>query len=540
MRKQLTQKDYTQNSISYQLVLPLNIEFLIPKDDPVRLLSQIMEELDYSELKKGYSSKGRNPAVSPKTLCQVLIYAYMNNTYSSRLIEKACKRDLNFMWLLQGQKAPDHNTISRFRTERLQRFVNRLLNQVVVKLSELGEVKFDNVFVDGTKIEANANKYSFVWKKAVNKNELKLKEGIKTFVQQINQELQFYYIVSDDSDIIALLEDILGTLLQLKYEQNIEFVHGIGRRKTPLQKAYEKAEEFLSRQSKYNEYNDTFNGRNSFSKTDKDATFMHMKEDHMRNAQLKPGYNVQIGVESEYIIGVDISSERSDQLTLIPFLEKLDKNLPQRFKNVIADAGYESEENYVYLNEHNQDAYIKPQTYEGMKKNSFKKDISKRENMLYNQVTDQYLCHNGRTITNIGSRTRKSVSGYKAEVTIYECENCEGCQYKEKCSKSSENRKLHVAKTFIKMREKSLKNITTPFGILLRMNRSIQVEGAFGVLKEDYGFRKFLTRGRKNVETEFILLSIGYNINKLHSKIQNGKCGQSLYQKRNSLKKSYL
>ncbi len=531
MRKQLTQKDYTQNNISYQLVLPLNIEFLIPKDDPVRLLSQIMEELDYSELKKGYSSKGRNPVVSPKTLCQVLVYAYMNNIYTSRMIEKACRRDLNFMWLLQGQKAPDHNTISRFRTERIQGFVNGLLNQIVVNLSELGEVKFDNVFVDGTKIEANANKYSFVWKKAVSKNELKLKENIKSFVQLINKEFQFNYIVSDDINILTLLKDISDNLLQLKSELNIEFVHGIGKRKTCLQKAYEKAEDFLLRQSKYNEYNKTFNGRNSFSKTDKDATFMHMKEDHMRNSQLKPGYNVQIGVESEYIVGVDISSERSDQLTLIPFLEKLDKSLPQRFKNVVADAGYESEENYVYLNEQNQNAYIKPQIYEGMQKNRFKRDISKRENMLYDEINDQYICHNGKTLKNIGWRTRKSASGYKAEVTIYECESCEGCQFKEKCSKATGNRKLNVSKTFLKMREESLKNITTPQGILLRMNRSIQVEGAFGVLKEDYGFRKFLTRGKKNVETEFILLSIGYNINKLHSKIQNGKCGQSLYQK---------
>ncbi len=531
MTKKLTQKDYTQNNVSYQLILPLNIEFLIPKDDPVRLLSQIMEELDYSELKKGYSSKGRNPAVSPKVLFQVLVYAYMNNIYTSRLIEKACRRDLNFMWLLQGQKAPDHNTIARFRTGSLANVVNGLLNQIVIKLSDLGEIKFDNIFVDGTKIEANANKYSFVWKKAISKNELKLKESLKSFVHSINNEFELNFVLTDEVDIITLLKEISAALIQLKSEQNIDFVHGIGKRKSSLQKAYEKTEDFLLRQTKYNGYNETFNGRNSFSKTDKDATFMHMKEDHMRNAQLKPGYNVQIGVESEFIVGIDISSERSDQLTLIPFLKKLDKSLPQSFKNIVADAGYESEENYVYLSEHNQRAYIKPQIYEGMKKNSFKKDISKRENMQYDEINDQYLCHNAKVLKNVGVRTRKSASGYKSEVTIYECENCQECQYKEKCTKFAGNRRLNVSKTFLKMREDSLKNITTPLGILLRMNRSIQVEGAFGVLKEDYGFRKFLTRGKKNVEIEFTLLIIGYNIKKLHSKIQNGKCGQALYQK---------
>lgn len=497
MTKKLTQKDYTQNNVSYQLILPLNIEFLIPKDDPVRLLSQIMEELDYSELKKGYSSKGRNPAVSPKVLFQVLVYAYMNNIYTSRLIEKACRRDLNFMWLLQGQKAPDHNTIARFRTGSLANVVNGLLNQIVIKLSDLGEIKFDNIFVDGTKIEANANKYSFVWKKAISKNELKLKESLKSFVHSINNEFELNFVLTDEVDIITLLKEISAALIQLKSEQNIDFVHGIGKRKSSLQKAYEKTEDFLLRQTKYNGYNETFNGRNSFSKTDKDATFMHMKEDHMRNAQLKPGYNVQIGVESEFIVGIDISSERSDQLTLIPFLKKLDKSLPQSFKNIVADAGYESEENYVYLSEHNQRAYIKPQIYEGMKKNSFKKDISKRENMQYDEINDQYLCHNAKVLKNVGVRTRKSASEYKSEVTIYECENCQECQYKEKCTKFAGNRRLNVSKTFLKMREDSLKNITTPLGILLRMNRSIQVEGAFGVLKEDYGFRKFLTRGKK-------------------------------------------
>lgn len=531
MTKQLTQKDYTQNSGSYQLVLPLNIEFLIPKDDPVRLLSQIMEELDYTKLMKAYSSKGRNPVVSPKTLFQVLVYAYMNNIYTSRMIEKACRRDLNFMWLLQGQKAPDHNTIARFRNGRLSNVINGLFNQVVVKLSGLGEVKFDNIFIDGTKIEANANKYSFVWKKAVNKNELKMREHIKSFIGSINTEFQTNYIFSDEDDVATLLKDILSTLNHIKSRLNLEFVHGIGKRKTSLQRTIEKAEDYLLRQSKYNEYNDTFNGRNSFSKTDKDATFMHMKEDHMRNAQLKPGYNVQIGVEGEYVVGVDISSERSDQLTLIPFLQKLDKSLPEKFKNVVADAGYESEENYVYLAEHQQKAFIKPQIYDGMKKISFKKNISKRENMLYDKLKDEYTCHNGKKLTNIGKSTRKSVSGYKAEITLYECERCEGCPYKEKCTKAAGNRKMQASKVFIKMREASLNNITTPYGILLRMNRSIQVEGAFGVLKEDYGFRRFLTRGQKNVETEFLLLSIGYNINKLHTKIQNGRCGRSLHQK---------
>ena len=197
----------------------------------------------------------------------------------------------------------------------------------------------------------------------------------------------------------------------------------------------------------------------------------------------------------------------------------------------MADAGYESEENYVYLDKNEQNTFIKPQAYEGMKKASFKKNISKRENMDYNEKDDEYTCHNKKILRPTGTITRKSKSGYKSEVTIYECESCDDCQYKPKCTKAAGNRKMQVSKLFIEKRYKSLTNITIPEGILLRLNRSIQVEGAFGVMKEDYGFRRFLTRGKNNVKIEFTLLGFGYNINKLHNKIQNDRCGLFLHPK---------
>lgn len=528
------QKDYTKNSGNYQLVIPMNFEILIPKDDSVRLLSQITEELDYRNLAMAYSIKGRNPAIPPKIMFQVLVYAYMNKIYSTRKIEEACKRDINFMWLIQGHNAPDHNTIARFRTGRLSECIEDLFNQLVVRLSEIGEIKYENIFIDGTKIEANANKYSFVWKKAVNKNEVKLHEKVKQLIEKINAEYKTEYELKESYDLEDLestLKSILSYLNKIKEKENIEFVNGKGKRKTSLQRLIESAEEFLEKQMKYSEYNKIFDGRNSFSKTDTDATFMHMKDDHMRNAQLKPGYNIQIGVEGGYVVGVDVSSERSDQLTLIPFLEKLEENLPEKYENVIADAGYESEENYVYLEEHQQNAYIKPQVYEQWKKRSFKNLIGKRENMDYDESLDEYTCNQGRKLKKIGISKRKSKSGYISEITTYECENCENCSVKSKCTKAKGNRRMDTSKIFIDKRSRSLNNITTPKGIMLRMNRSIQVEGAFGALKEDYGYRRFLTRGKNNVHVEFLLLCFGFNINKLHLKIQNDNCSKLLYEK---------
>ena len=507
-----------------QIGFPIQTPFIPREDDPVRLLFEVTEGLDYTELYNTYSTLGRNPAIDPAILFRILIYGYMNKLYSSRDIERACNRDINFMWLLQGQKAPDHNTIARFRSERLEECIDNLFNQLIIRLGEMQEIRFENIFIDGTKIEANANKYTFVWKKATDKFENKLQEKIKVILEALPIDLDIKISKVKGKVTVDYISKIIDKLNYLKEKHSIEFVYGKGKRKSKLQKYIEELQNFIEKQSKYDEYNGIFNGRNSFSKTDKDATFMHMKEDHMKNGQLKPGYNIQIGVEGEYIVGVDVSSERSDQLTLIPFLDKLEKDLPEKFENVIADAGYESEENYMYLSKHNQKSYIKPQNYEKSKSKKFKDDISKRENMTYNIEEDFYICAYGKKLVPVSSKFKTSKSGYKSIVTIYESESCDECPYKNKCTKAKGNKRLHVSKDFIKKRKESLNNITTPKGKLLRVNRSIQVEGAFGVLKQDYGFRRFLLRGKKNIKTEFMLLSFGYNIQKLFNKgIQNRK-----------------
>lgn len=240
---------------------------------------------------------------------------------------------------------------------------------------------------------------------------------------------------------------------------------------------------FLERQTIYDWHTASFQGRNNYCKTDPDATFMHMKDDHMRNAQLKPGYNVQIAVDSGYIVAAGIFQDRNDVWTLVPFLKHMEVNLGFRYPSVTADAGYESEEAYEYLKSQGQIPYIKPQTYEKWKKRSFKKDISKRENMAYEEETDTYTCHAGRKLKEVSKKKQKSKSGYQSEVTVYECEDCGGCPYKEKCTKAKGDKRLYLSKNFLKKRQESYENILSEKGIQYRMNLSIQVEGAFGVLK---------------------------------------------------------
>ena len=524
----INHKDYTYFQDSYQLVLPLNLEELIPENDQVRLLSHVLEGLNYTELYAAYSSKGRKPALEPVTMFKILVYAYSENIYSSREIEKSCRRDVNFRWLLAGAKAPDHSTIDRFRHIYAASAIEGLFYQLVDVLYSYGEINFKNVFLDGTKMEANANRYSFVWKKAVLKNEAKMHEKIRALVDTINHDYMQCFPFSDETAGDDL--NVIASFLEKEcMREKIIFAYGSGHRPCVLQKRYDQISAYSERQQKYDFSRRTFRERNSYSKTDTDATFMHMKEDHMINGQLKPGYNLQIGVEAEYITGVGVFPDRNDLHTMKPMLENMKEKSGHKYENVIADSGYESEEGYVYLDRNDQKAYIKPQTYEKWKKRSFKNDISKRENMSYDAEKDEYTCSNNRKLKFRYSGKSKSGSGYISEVSHYECENCAGCSFKEKCAKNSGNRKLYVSKRFIEYRQKSYENITSDTGILLRVNRSIQVEGAFGVLKSDHKYKRFLTRGKSNVKTEFLFLVMGYDMNKLHSKIQGNRLKKELH-----------
>ncbi len=494
-------------------------EKIIPADDSVRLLDEIIEEMDHSPLFRAYKRTGRPPATNPVTMMKILVYASMESNFSSRGIASSCNRDINYIWLLNGEKAPNHSEIARFRSKRLTECGEAFFYQLVEKLSVLGEINYEHLFVDGTKIEANANKYSFVWKKSTTKYEARLLAKL----ENLSPELCSRYGVSFDTPEEWLWE--------LESRVTTPFVHGRGKRKSELQRDIEGLRELLIRKDKYTRYQETFRGRNSFSKTDPDATFMHMKDDHMRNAQLKPGYNIQLGVEGEYITGVQVSSERSDQLALIPLLERMEEHLGRSYEDVTADAGYESEENYSYFEGRTTECYIKPQNYERSKTKKYKSNMALRENMAYDPDLDEYTCQAGKRLRAVYVGKRKSKSGFESEITYYECESCEGCPHKKSCTRSKGNRKLQVSKKFIQQRKQSLERITSEKGALLRMNRSIQVEGAFGVIKQDYGFRQFLLRGNKKVLAEILLVAMGYNVNKLHNKIQQNRTGRQLFEK---------
>lgn len=529
----LLHKNYTLNEEGYQLKLPLNLETIIPVDDSVRLLSQFVEAMDLTDL---YSTYERINTVSPRTLLKIVLYSYMNGDYSSRSMELNCKRDINFMYLLEGKPVPDHATFARFRSIHFAPCAKRILAEMSNLFYELGEVSGETIFIDGTKIEACSNKYTFVWKKAVTKNQEKLLIKIAALIAECEQ-LYGIQIVHGDTVKMKHVKRLRKKLYALKQEENIKFVHGIGKRKSPLQKSIEILEEYLERLKGYTKKLHICGKRNSYSKTDPDATFMRMKEDAMGNGQLKPAFNLQHGVDSEYIVWLTIGPQPTDTTTLIPFLKETEEYLAFKYQKIIADAGYESEENYVFLDQNQQLSFIKPSNYEISKKRTYKNDIGRIENMDYDEKSDSYICKNGKQLSFTHVRRSKSKTGYVSEKNIYQCEECKDCPYKKKCIKGNNckipieerNKVLSVAKTFLKYREEDLERILSDEGILLRINRSIQAEGSFGEMKQDMQFRRYLSRGTSNVLAESVLLAMAKNVNKLHNKIQKGKTGTHLF-----------
>ena len=530
-----TVKNYTTNEKYFQLQIPMNLNVIIPENDSVRLLSQFVEEIDLTCLYDTYSILKENQ-VTPRQMLKIVLYAYLEGRFSSREIEKACRRDINFMYLLEGKPVPDHATIARFRSLHFAPCAKLLLAQCAEILYELGEISGKNIFIDGTKIEANANKYTFVWKRAVTKSQEKLGEKAAALVAECVETYALKPVWGGRVKI-KTLKKLRKVLYSIKEQEQIEFVYGTGRRKTPLQKHIELLESYLDKFKEYNHKVHICGTRNSYSKTDTDATFMRMKEDHMKNGQLKPAYNLQHGVDAEYVVWLQVSPNTTDTNTLKPFLEELVHYLGFKYFNIVADAGYESEENYTYIKKNGQLAFIKPANYEISQTRKYQRDIGNRDNMIYDAENDRYICSQGCILSAVGTRQRKTTSGYISEKTVYQCSDCKGCPVKSRCIKGNNwkipederFKSLEVSRTFEDQRKECLERIVSDQGILLRINRSIQAEGSFADLKWDRGFRRFLCRGNANVFAECVLLAISHNIEKLHNKIQNGTVGTHLH-----------
>ena len=515
-----------------QLKLPIEIEKIIDFSDSVYSFCDIMDCIDLSEffVVKGYKT-GR-PKYSRSKLLKIILFSFMENGYLSlRQIEKSCKTDIRYMWLLDDMKAPSFATIGNFIRENLTDSIEDIFVAINKVIFEKEKVDLEHTYIDGTKIEANANKYTWVWKKSCITNRDKIFKKISEIIEQINKEELVYQGIKFEKReeyAIEYIEELLKKYVNIFSIDVNKFVHGKGARKTNNQRKYELLKGYIERLKKYAKHIEICGEkRGSYSKTDKSATFMRVKKDYMGNDQLLPAYNVQMAVCDGYIATVDIKQYASDTDCFIPLMEKYNSEYGKYPKYPIADAGYGSFNNYIYCEKHDMEKFMKFTMFEKETKNEKYKNNPYRAKNFTQDEDGTLRCPNGRKFK---FKYNVQVKGNKYGRTeeIYECESCEGCSYKsECCPKAKKNRTIKLNRELTAIHEEVINNLCSVHGALLCMNRSIQAEGTYGTIKWNKGYKRAQRRGLENVMLELTLISCGFNLSKYHNnrmKKQQEKC----------------
>jgi transposase len=503
-------KPYAQG----QLQLPSDLEELVPAGHLVRVIDSAIERIDLKPLLRQYPGGGTS-SYHPKMMLKVLVYAYAQQIYSSRQIAKALRENVNFMWL-SGISRPDFRTINRFRGEVMRGIIQEVFGAVLELLIEAGYVKLEHYFLDGTKIEANANRYQWVWAKSTHKHREKLQEKVKALLEEIEQVNEAEDEAYGDEDLEEMggsgpidaeqLEKKIGEL-----NERLKDKPGQGK----LARAVRKLErEYLPRQRKYEEQQEKLAGRNSYAKTDEGATFMRMKEDPLKNGQPKPGYNVQMGTENQFVVGFSLHQRPADSACLVPHLEELRARLGRLPENLIADAGYGSEENYAYLEGKGIGNYVKYTTFDREQKKVRARPFAASE-FAYDPQRDEFRCPAGRRLVYRRTRSDTTDTGYRKRLRLYEARGCRRCRWQSDCTPAAANRSLKVSRPLEAMRSRAGHNLRSERGQLLRSRRLVEVESVFGRLKHNWGFRRFRLRGLEKVKIEWGLLCVAHNLTKM-------------------------
>lgn len=492
---------------SQSVMFPENIGDRIPDNHPVRLVDKVVDGLDLSSIISNYKGGGTS-SFHPRMMVKILFYSYLSNVYSCRKIEKALQENIYFMWL-SGNSTPDFRTINDFRGKRLKTQIHGLFAEVVKLLQELNFVSLDMQYIDGTKIESAANRYTFVWRKSTEKYKEKLEEKIKTVLQEIDSQIK-----TDDRETSPELPQNIDTAL-LKEKLSVLNTKLKQSPKAIVKQIEALQNEHLPRLEKYEKQLEILGDRNSYSKTDTDASFMRLKDDHMQNGQLKPAYNAQISTEEQFITHYSIHQSAGDTTTLESHLNGFEEAYQQQSKDVIADAGYGSEENYEMMEAKGIDAYVKYNYFHKEQKRAIQNNPFLPQNLFYNKEKDFYVCPMGQHMQNIGESKRLSSNGYEAKVTRYQAKRCEGCPLRSMCHQAKTNRTIEVNYRLKELKEKAKELLNSELGLAHRSKRPIEVEAVFGQLKSNNKFNRFTLRGLEKVNLEFGLMALAHNLRKM-------------------------
>jgi transposase len=489
------------------------------------MVNKAVEKIELNILLKEYKGGGAS-SYHPKMMLKILVYAYCEKVYSSRRIAKALRENVNFMWI-SGGNTPDFRTINDFRGSRMKGVIDEVFTSVIEYLIEGGYVKLENYYLDGTKIEANANKHKIVWAKSNTNYQKRVREQIKNILAEIEKTNEAENEEYGDKDLEEMegngQEDLNSERLKKKIDELNERLRGKPQQKKTHQAIKKLEKECLPRLEKYERQEDTLAGRSSYAKADKDASCMCLKEDKgSEKAWPKPAYNVQIGTEGQFIVGFSIHQNAGDSACLIPHFEKLRKCLGRLPENGSADAAYGSEENYEYLEQWGIKNYVKYNTFyqdthhyrnpEVIRKHQFR-----AEQFGYDGEKDEFICPTGKRLSFVNEYSYKTETGYLTKRRTYKCAECHGCPFKSQCTRAKENRSIQISFRLMAYREQARENLLSEKGVRLRSSRSVEVESVFGQIKHNKGFRRFMLRGKEKVNTEWGLVSIAHNLRKMNA-----------------------
>lgn len=500
-------KPYNQGQIS---LFPLSLDEKIPLNSPVRIINQIVDNLDITKVFDTYKGGGTT-AYHPRMMLKVVLFSYLNNIYSCRKIEQALTDRISFMWLA-GNQTPDHNTINRFRSSHLKDKIHHIFTQVVCMLVEMGYLSLEVIYVDGTKLESRANRYTFVWRKSVEKNKAKLEAKIRKVLELVEEGIAQDNHPDDEPPTPIDSEELKRRIAQVNRQS----------RSKEEKKAIKTLEDkYLPKLQEYEKHLETLGKRNSYSKTDPDATFMRMKEDHMLNGQLKPAYNVQIGTENQFYTHYDFFPNPTDTLTYIPFMNGFEQRYDRHPAKAVADSGYGSEENYEFMEINDIEPFVKYNYFHKEQKRSFKNDGFHAQNLFYNAKDDYFVCPMGQHMEKVSTVKRKSGNGYVSYISVYQAKNCYGCPLKCRCYNARGNHRIEVNHNLNRHKQKARELLNSQEGLLHRSRRPIEPEAVFGQTKANKHYNRFRHFDKDKVMMDFAIFATAFNIGKLFAKVLN-------------------
>ena len=461
--------------IPCQFIFPQEFEKKIEKSNSVKTLKTILGGINLEKYKPKHDCRGRK-GYEYRPMMESILYAYSLGIYSVRKIEEAMKNDIRFIWL-SGDIHPSYKTISQFIKYQIGENVEAIFKEINDVIEAEDDIDVNTIYIDGTKLEANATKFSFVWKKATLKYQEKLMKKMSKDLIELDEffkecNIGVHYFVKDFYQVKDFIE-VFNSLD--KIHQNVDrlFVQGKRHRKNEFQKWYEIFEGYKNKAIDYSEKIKICGNRNSYSKTDHDATMMHGKEDYYNKTGIfKAYYNVQVGVSNEYIRLIGVYQESNDLRTFKPFLEDYHRLYQHYPKYPVADAGYGSYENYMFCLTHHMELV--------QKYNTFTQDKEGKTKQRYTVDEEgNYYCAEGKRYEYLGDIESEKYGVYKI-AQHYQCHACNECTKRETCTKAKDGKKIEINVIYEEMKQVVQNNLGSDLGIQQRVRRSIEAEGAFG------------------------------------------------------------